>query len=150
MTRAASFLTLMLILAAALPGLVQAQSYPVRPIRIMVAYTPAGTTDLFLSHSDDRGSSWTTPIAVADQLSTLVDRFNHWLAVDPVTGDVNVSFYDTRNDTTGSRYMTDTYFTQSRDGGATWLANVRVTETSSNEHDCGGLFPCPGIDYGNQ
>jgi hypothetical protein len=112
--------------------------------------TPAGTTDLFLSHSDDRGSSWTTPITVADQLSTLVDRFNHWLAVDPVTGDVNVSFYDTRNDTTGSRFMTDTYFTQSRDGGATWLANVRVTETSSNEYDCDGLFPCPGINYGNQ
>jgi len=33
---------------------------------------------------------------------------------DPVTGDVNVSFYDTRNDTTGLRYMTDVYFTHDK------------------------------------
>jgi hypothetical protein len=79
-----------------------------------------------------------------------VDRFNHWLAIDPVTGDVNVSFYDTRNDTTGSRFMTDIYFSQSRSGAASWLANARVTDVSSNEHDCDGAFPCEGIDYGNQ
>src|SRR5205823_11894185 len=28
--------------------------------------------------------------------------------------------------------------------------DVRVTPGSSNEHDCNGLFPCPGIDYLNQ
>jgi hypothetical protein len=79
-----------------------------------------------------------------------VDRFNHWMSVDPVTGDVNVSFYDTRNDTTGFRYMTDIYFSQSRTGAASWLQNVRVTDASSNEHDCDGVFPCAAIDYGNQ
>jgi hypothetical protein len=81
-----------------------------------------------------------------------VDRFNHWLAVDPVTGDANVSFYDTRNDVTGFRYMTDTYFTQSTDGGATWRTpNTRVSTVSSNEHDCNGVYPCKtGINYGNQ
>jgi hypothetical protein len=68
-----------------------------------------------------------------------------------VNGDVNVSFYDTRNDTTGFRYMTDVYFSRSVDGAATWLApNLRLTTVSSNEHDCNGVFPCPGIDYGNQ
>lgn len=78
-------------------------------------------------------------------------RFNHWLSVDPTTGDVNLSFYDTRNDTTGFRFMTDTYFTRSTDGGASFLSpNLRVTNVSSNEHDCNGLFPCPSIDYGNQ
>ena len=51
----------------------------------------------------------------------------------------------------GARYMTDVYFTQSADGGSSWLSpNVRVTGESSSEHDCDGLFPCPGIDYGNQ
>jgi len=80
-----------------------------------------------------------------------VDRFNHWLAVDALTGEVDLSFYDTRNDTTGSRFQTDVYFTQSTDGGAAFLSpNVRVSTTSSNEHDCNGLFPCPFIDYGNQ
>ena len=109
------------------------------------------TTDIFMSHSDDQGSSWSAPIPVTDQFANPVDRFNHWLSADPVTGDVNVSFYDTRNDTTGQRFMTDVYFTQSTNGGVSWLApNVRVTTVSSNEHDCGGVFPCAGIDYGNQ
>jgi len=79
-----------------------------------------------------------------------VDRFNHWLSVDPTNGDVNVSFYDTRNDTTGFRFQTDQYLSQSTDGGVTIAPNVRVSTVSSNEHDCNGLFPRPGIDYGNQ
>ena len=111
----------------------------------------AGTTDIYLSYSDDKGAHWSPRKTVADQLSILVDRFNHWMSVDPVTGDVNVSFYDTRNDTTGSRYMTDTYLTKSSDGGATFPSpNTRVSTVSSNEHDCGGTFPCAGINYGNQ
>jgi hypothetical protein len=114
--------------------------------------TPASVTDIFLAFSDDRGASWSTPQAVTDQFSTkLVDRFNHWLSTDAVTGDVNISFYDTRNDTTGSRFMTDTYFTQSNDSGVSFRSpNVRVSSASSNEHDCGGVFPCSAIDYGNQ
>ena len=112
--------------------------------------TSSGNTDIFESFSDDNGATWSTPATVADRLPG-VDRFNHWLSVDPVTGDVNVSFYDTRNDTTGSRFQTDIYFTQSRNGGSTWLSpNVRVTDQSSNEHDCNGVFPCAAIDYGNQ
>src|SRR4029077_3418244 len=113
--------------------------------------TTAGTTDIYLSYSDDGGAHWSPRRTVADQLPTLVDRFNHWMSVDPITGDVNISFYDTRNDTTGFRYMTDTYFTQSRNGGTTWRSpNTRVSTASSNEHDCGGVYPCSGIDYGNQ
>jgi hypothetical protein len=110
-----------------------------------------GTTDILLSYSDDRGSkdSWSRPASVGDQLSFPVDRFNQWLSVDPVTGEVNVSFYDTRNDTTGSRYMTDTYLATSTDGGQTF-GNVRVSDVSSNEHDCNGVFPCAFINYGNQ
>ena len=112
--------------------------------------TAAGVTDIFASFSDDQGATWSKPAPVTDQLPALVDRFNHWLSVDPVTGDVNVSFYDTRNDTTGHRFMTDVFFSQSTNGGATFAPNVRVTTASSNEHDCNGLFPCPGINYGNQ
>jgi len=110
----------------------------------------SGNTDIFLSFSDDQGATWSAPRTVADRLGG-VDRFNQWLSVDPVTGDVNLSFYDTRNDTTGQRFMTDVYFTQSADGGAAFLSpNVRVTTVSSNEHDCSGVFPCSAIDYGNQ
>ena len=113
--------------------------------------TPAGVTDILVSFSEDQGTHWTKPAPVTDQLAFPVDRFNHWMSVDPVTGDANVSFYDTRNDTTGARFMTDVYFVQSTDGGASWLSpNLRVTNQSSNEHDCNGLFPCPGINYSDQ
>ncbi len=112
--------------------------------------TAQGTTDIVFSLSDDRGGSWSTPAPVTDRLSTATDRFFPWLSADPVTGDVNVSFYDTRNDVTDFRYQTDVYFSQSTDGGATWAPNTRVTSTSSNEHDCNGVFPCSAIDYGNQ
>jgi len=109
-----------------------------------------GNTDIFASYSDDGGATWSPAAAATDRLPN-VDRFNHWLAVDGVTGDVNISFYDTRNDTTGSRFMTDIYFTQMRGGGGAWLSpNLRVTDVSSNEHDCSGQFPCLGINYGNQ
>ncbi|MEY2482530.1 MAG: hypothetical protein QOK24_1058 [Verrucomicrobiota bacterium] len=109
-----------------------------------------GTTDILLSYSDNKGQTWSAPAAVTDRLARAVDHFNHWMSVDPITGDVNASFYDTRNDTTGSRYMTDVYLAQSKNGGTSWLPNVRVSNQSSNEHDCGGVFPCPGINYGNQ
>lgn len=110
-----------------------------------------GVADISLSSSDDRGATWSAPRAVPDNLAFPVDRFNQWLSVDPVTGDINLSFYDTRNDTTGSRFQTDVFFAHSTDGGATFLSpNLRVTTARSNEHDCNGLFPCPGIDYGNQ
>ena len=113
--------------------------------------TSAKTTDIFLSYSDNLGATWSTPIRVGDQLSTPVDRFNHWMSVDAVTGDVNVAFYDTRNDTTGFRYQTDYYLAKSTNGGQSFPnADVRVTTTSSNEHDCNGVFPCLGINYGNQ
>ena len=111
--------------------------------------TATGNTDIFVSFSDDGGTTWSRPGPATDALGG-VDRFNHWMSADPVTGDVNVSFYDTRNDTTGARYMTDIYFAQSRDGGVTWSSNLRVTSVSSNEHDCGGVFPCTAINYGNQ
>ena len=113
--------------------------------------TPATVTDIFLSYSDDGGAHWSTPIHVPDQFSFPVDRFNHWMSVDPTNGEVNVAFYDTRNDTTGARYQTDYYLARSTDGGLTFPGgNVRVSTVSSNEHDCNAIFPCQGINYGNQ
>ena len=58
--------------------------------------------------------------------------------------------HSTRNASTGSRFMTDTFFSQSTNGGQSFGPNVRVSTVSSNEHDCNGLFPCNAIDYGNQ
>jgi hypothetical protein len=111
--------------------------------------TDDGTTDILAAYSDDRGATWSTAVPVTDSLSDLVDRFNHWLSVDAVTGAVNVAFYDTRNDTTDERFETDYYLSTSADG-ISWDPNERVSTASSNEHDCDGVFPCQGINYGNQ
>ncbi len=112
--------------------------------------TGDGTTDILASFSDDQGSTWSQPVTTGDRTATLVDRFNHWLSIDPTNGVVNVAFYDTRNDASGSRFKTDTYLSRSTDGGATFGLNVRVSSASSNEHDCNGVFPCGSINYGNQ
>jgi len=109
-----------------------------------------GTTDILTSFSDDKGASWSLPVAATDALPFAVDRFNQWLSIDPTNGVVNVSFYDTRNDTTGQRYMTDIYLARSSNGGASFAPNVRVSTASSNEHDCDGVYPCSAINYGNQ
>jgi hypothetical protein len=45
--------------------------------------------------------------------------------------------------------MTDTFLATSSDGGLNF-SNARVSTASSNEHDCDGVFPCQGINYGNQ
>src|SRR5260370_21905 len=106
-------------------------------------------TDIFTAFSDNQGATWSSRQTPTDALSG-VDRFYPWLSVDAVTGEVNISFYDTRNDTTGQRFMTDVFFARSTDG-INWLSpNARVSTTSSNEHDCNGVFPCGAIDYGNQ
>jgi hypothetical protein len=109
----------------------------------------AGFTGIVLSYSDDAGAHWSAPDPVGHQVAGS-DRFNHWESVDLVTGDVTVSYYDTQNDATGQRFQTDVYLSRSTDGGVTWKPDVRITTQRSNEHDCDGLFPCPGINYGNQ
>jgi hypothetical protein len=109
----------------------------------------SGNTQIYLSYSDDQGGHWSAPSNVGDPLLN-VDRFNHWMSVDGSNGEVNVAFYDTRNDTTGFRYMTDYYLARSGAGGTSFQPDIRASNQSSNEHDCNGLFPCSAINYGNQ
>src|SRR5262249_4665468 len=51
--------------------------------RLYCSWMDAGAqgTDIFLSISDDAGSTWSAPRPVGDRLRFPVDRFNHWLAV---------------------------------------------------------------------
>jgi hypothetical protein len=58
--------------------------------------TAGGVTDILASHSDDRGSTWSTPAPVTDSLLNL-DRLYPWISMDAVNGSVNISFYDTLN-----------------------------------------------------
>lgn len=104
--------------------------------------TSTNGTDIFVARSTDGGVTWSAPTRVNDDpTGVLNDQFNQWLAVDPVTGAVDLSWNDTRNDPT--RLSTDIYFTQSTDGGVSYRANTKVTTAMTNE-------TCCGADLGNQ
>lgn len=58
-----------------------------------------GDVDVFLSISADRGLTWSAPSRVNDDaLHDGTDQFFQSLAVDPLSGDVYVAFYDGRLD----------------------------------------------------
>jgi len=58
-----------------------------------------GDVDVFNSTSTDHGQTWTPPVRVnSDPVHDGIDQFFQWMAVDPITGDVYVQFYDRRND----------------------------------------------------
>ncbi|HSO73300.1 MAG TPA: hypothetical protein VLU47_00555, partial [Blastocatellia bacterium] len=58
------------------------------------------------------------------------DQFFPWLSVDPASGDLNVVFYDSRNDP-GSQLI-NMYNARSTDGGASFSENTRVSGVSSD------------------
>jgi tripartite-type tricarboxylate transporter receptor subunit TctC len=67
----ATFLTAVAVISTGLlagPALVQAQSYPTKPIRIMVAYTPAGTTDILARLIGQKMTEkWGQPVIVENR-----------------------------------------------------------------------------------
>lgn len=99
-----------------------------------------GDTDIFLATSTNQGATWSAPLTVNDDGGGSF-QFNQWLAVDPVTGAVDMSWNDSRNDPTNA--SADIYFAQSNDGGASVSPNVKVTTASTNE-------TVTGADLGNQ
>jgi hypothetical protein len=109
--------------------------------RVYMAYTdrtsvptPANNnTDIFVIHSDDDGSTWSSPVRVNDDASSGATGATQYLpaiALDQSTGIVAVSWYDTRNSGTGT--TRDTYGSVSVDGGSSWLTNVRLSAALSN------------------
>ncbi len=58
-----------------------------------------GDVDIFIASSSDHGRKWSAPVRVNDDpVHNGIDQFYQWMAVDPVTGAVYVSFYDRRGD----------------------------------------------------
>lgn len=58
-----------------------------------------GDIDVFAIMSKDYGRTWSAPARVNDDpIHDGADQFFQWLAVDPVSGAVNVAFYDRRED----------------------------------------------------
>jgi hypothetical protein len=58
-----------------------------------------GDVDVFSVVSKDHGLTWSKPLRVnSDPIHDGIDQFFQWMAVDPVSGDVYVQFYDRRDD----------------------------------------------------
>ena len=58
-----------------------------------------GDVDVFVASSSDHGHTWSAPVRVNnDPLHNGKDQFFQWMAVDPVSGAVNLIFYDRRTD----------------------------------------------------
>ena len=94
--------------------------------------TPSNGTDIFVARSTDSGRSWASPQRVNDDPAGVAkDQFNQWLAVDPTSGAVGLSWNDARNDPADTK--TDIYTTRSTDGGASFAANSRVTTAMTDE-----------------
>jgi hypothetical protein len=87
---------------------------------------PESGADIVLFKSSDGGDSWTGPVRVnQDPPNADADQFQPWLAVTE-GGQVNVSFFDRRNDP--ENFFIDTYLARSNDGGATFT-DTRVSQS---------------------
>ena len=97
--------------------------------RIYVNWTDNrnGDNDVWLTHSDDGGDTW-SPTQRVNNDGPGRDQFFTWMTVDPVRGDVHVVFYDRRHNGSAAERSTHVVVASSTDGGATWT-NRQVSET---------------------
>jgi hypothetical protein len=105
-------------------------------------------TDIMLQHSDNDGASWSPAVKLNDD-RTANSQFNPAIALDQSTGNVAVSWYDTRNDL-GSGGSGDTdgipnddfqiWATDSTNGGLTFAPNFQVSQGTSNAIDTNSFF----------
>jgi len=87
-------------------------------------------SDIFITSSNDKGKTWTTPVRVNDD-KTPAHQFFPWLAIDQSNGRLHIVFYDRRN---FSDTKTDVYLASSGDGGKSWN-NERISESAFEPTD---------------
>ena len=98
---------------------------------------PPEPQELYFTASEDGGATWSAPVKITDGEDTPADKFEPGISVAP-NGRIDVAWHDFRNDPfgpgqigaffRGERYW-DVYSTYSTDGGVTWAANLRITES---------------------
>jgi hypothetical protein len=105
-------------------------------------------TDIELQHSDDNGATWSRAVRVNDD-RTVNSQYDPAIAVDQSTGNVALSWYDTRNDL-GAGGSGDTngipnddfqiWATYSTNGGSSFARNFQVSRGASNAVDANSFF----------
>jgi len=124
--------------------------------RVYLLYTDeqpneSDNTDIWVRRSDDDGATWSAPVRVNDDAGTN-SQFNPHIAIDQATGFIAVGFHDARNDlgsgpgdTNGIPNDDAQYFLAvSRNGGASFSANVQVSAGTSNAEAAHN-----GVQYGD-
>jgi hypothetical protein len=87
-----------------------------------------GDIDVFCIVSRDRGRTWSAPVRVnSDPIHDGADQFFQWLAVDAVSGAINVAFYDRRADPADKTQVVT--LARSEDEGRTF-SNYTWTKTA--------------------
>jgi hypothetical protein len=82
--------------------------------------------DVFVIKSTDAGNTWSNPIRVNDDpVGNGKQQFMSWMSVDPITGSVNIIYYDRRS---YNDLSTDVYLARSTDGGTTF-ENIKISES---------------------
>src|SRR2546426_412535 len=103
----------------------------------------SNNTDLNVRFSDDDGQTWSPRVKVNDD-RTVNAQFNPRMSLDQTTGNLAVSFYDSRNDlglggpgdTDGIPNDDAQFFaTASTNGGVSFSRNVQVSAGTSNAAD---------------
>jgi hypothetical protein len=78
-----------------------------------------GDVDVFLAYSKDHGQNWSAPVRVNnDPIHNGKDQFFQWMAVDPVSGNIFIDFYDRRID--APNFGTTLTLARSTDEGRTF------------------------------
>ena len=105
-----------------------------RAYLVFVDAATAGSTDtnIFVRYSDDKGMTWSDPVRVNDDQAS-ASQFLPSIAVDPTTGDVAVSWYDTRHDP--NNVKTEVFAAISSNGGQSFSPNTVVSPGSSDATD---------------
>ncbi len=110
-----------------------------------------GDIDVFISRSTNHGRTWSPAVRVNnDPPHDGADQFMQWAAVDPVSGDLYVLFYDRRADPENRKVLIT--LARSTDGGHVF-ANYAWTREPFNPDDAfigdySGLTAYNGCVYG--
>lgn len=98
--------------------------------RIYATWTDgaAADQDIYFSHSDDKGATWSLPVTLNDD-ETTKDQFWPHMRVSDTDGRVLVAWFDRRKDMLDEG-LTDLYVTMSRAGGESFVLNRRASDMS--------------------
>lgn len=108
--------------------------------RIYLAWTDyrESAYRVVFTYSADRGKTWSTPKVVVNDAPAWSSQYQPELAVSK-QGVVGLTWFDTRNSKSHDDKEYDQYFAASLDGGESFSAPVRVSDTTSSRLGNGNL-----------